>query len=323
MSQNESSNISNSNSNAIPSSYVICFFTEVLSYSKQLDSIENSLNVFNYETINNFWLKYFGVVNLSNHKCTFLELSVLGKGLKFCLTPPKYCHGKLKESIDKFFQLASLKAFFKPSCPEDPKSILESSFLSENDAEPEIFEYKDLKLPSTFNPQMPSNLEYIYNILIDRIISDCPELSRRRNLTIKQFTALTNLRENKSIVIKKADKALNVIIQNVDDYIQKGLKQLGDEKFYKKLDHDQTEEFRNKIHKELERMFADKEILEKTFLFLIKGGKRRSVFYMLPKIHKNKIPAPGRPIVSSVNSPTEKISMLQDIILQPFVVKTT
>ena len=69
-------------------------------------------------------------------------------------------------------------------------------------------------------------------------------------------------------------------------------------------------------------MFAEKEISEKTFLFLIKGGKRRSIFYILPKIHKNKFPPPGRPIVSSVNSLTEKISMLLDIILQPFVLKT-
>ena len=66
---------------------------------------------------------------------------------------------------------------------------------------------------------MPSNLEYVYNILIDRILSDCPDLNRRRNLTIKQFKALTDLKENKSIVIKKADKDSNVVIQNVDDYI--------------------------------------------------------------------------------------------------------
>ena len=123
-------------------------------------------------------------------------------------------------------------------------------------------------------------------------------------------------------MIKKADKGSNVITQNVDDYIQEGLRQLGDEKFYKKLDYNPTEEFGKKIHKELECMYADKEISEKTFLFLIKGGKRRSIFYMRPKIHKNKILPPGRPIVSSVISPTEKISMLLDIILQPFVVKT-
>ena len=146
---------------------------------------------------------------------------------------PKYCHGKLKESIDKFFQSASLKAYFKPSGPEDPESILESSFLSENDAEQELFEHKDLKLPSTFNPQMPSNLKYGYNVLINRILYDFPEHNRRRNLTIKQFKALTDLKENKSIMIKNADKGSNVVIQNLGDYISEDLRQLGDEKFYK------------------------------------------------------------------------------------------
>ena len=66
---------------------------------------------------------------------------------------------------------------------------------------------------------MPNNLEYVYSVLIDRILSDCPELNRRRNLTIKQFKALTDLKENKSIVIRKADKGSNVVIQNIDDYI--------------------------------------------------------------------------------------------------------
>ena len=149
----------------------------------------------------------------------------------------------------------------------------------------------------------------------------CPELNRRRNLSIKQFKALTDLKENKSIMIKKADKGSNVVIQNVDDYIKEGLRQLGDEKFYKMIDYHPTEEFRKKIYEELECMLADKELLEKTFLFLIKGDKRRSIFCMLPKIHKNKFPSPGQPIVSSVNSHTEKISMLLDIILQPFGLK--
>ena len=115
---------------------------------------------------------------------------------------------------------------------------------------------------------------------------------------------------------------MNVVIQNVDDYIQEGLRQLGDEKFYKKLDYDPTEEFRNKIPKELEYMFAENEISEKTFLFLVKGDHRRSIFCVLPKIYKNKIPPPGRLIVSSINSLTEKISMLLDKILQPLVLKT-
>ena len=74
-------------------------------------------------------------------------------------------------------------------------------------------------------------------------------------------------------MIKKTDKGSNVVIQNLGDYISEGLRQLGDEKFYRMLDYDPTEEFRKNIHKELERMFADKEISEKTFFFLMKGGK--------------------------------------------------
>ena len=43
---------------------------------------------------------------------------------------------------------------------------------------------------------------------------------------------------------------------------------------------------------------------------------------MLPKIHKNKSPVPGRPIVSANSSPTERISQLADLFLQPLVSKT-
>ena len=50
---------------------------------------------------------------------------------------------------------------------------------------------------------------------------------------IKQFKALTDLKENKSIMIKKADKGSNVVIRNVDNYMEEGLRQLGDEISYR------------------------------------------------------------------------------------------
>ena len=51
---------------------------------------------------------------------------------------------------------------------------------------------------------------------------------------------------------------------------------------------------------------------------MLDGGNRTPIFYMLPKIHKNKQNPPGRPIVSSINGPTEKLSQLVDLVVQPY-----
>ena len=79
---------------------------------------------------------------------------------------------------------------------------------------------------------------------------------------------------------------------------------------------------REMVQELIPNLFLSKEISEKTFKFLSKGVHRTSIFYMLPKIHKNKLPVPGRPIVSSCNSPIEKISMMLDLILLPCVLET-
>lgn len=53
-------------------------------------------------------------------------------------------------------------------------------------------------------------------------------------------------------------------------------------------------------------------------LFIIKNP-RTPVYYMLPKIHKEN--NPGRPIVSQVNGPTERISEFIDFYLKPIATK--
>ena len=217
------------------------------------------------------------MVNLSDYSCNQNELSVLGKGLKFCPTPPKYCHGQLKESIDKFFRSASLKLFFSNNSNQDPEDILKNSFLSEEDTDT-AFEHKELKLPSTFNPPMPNTLDHIYDILIDRILSHCPDFSRSRNVTLAQYKAMTRLKENNSIVIKKADKGSNVVIQNVTDYVQEVLRQLQDPAFYMKVNSDLTEKYREMVQGLISNLFLSKEISEKTFKFLSRGGHRTSIY---------------------------------------------
>ena len=105
----------------------------------QLDSIEMTVcNTLFFTHMNNeeFREKYYGVVNLSSKRLTSSQYKVLGKGLKFCCTPPRADHGLLKESLDRFFRTCSLKLFFKDIEPDD-------------NLEPEgPYSHKDLKLPS-------------------------------------------------------------------------------------------------------------------------------------------------------------------------------
>ena len=154
---------------------------------------------------------------------------------------------------------------------------------------------------------------------IDRILSYNPDFSHTRNM-LAQYKAMTWLKENNSVVIKKADKCSNVVIQNISDYTEGGLRQLEETAFYQKISWGNH---RKLVQDLVSDLFLHKEVTEKTLKFLLRGGHRTSVFYMLPKIHKNKFPVPGRPIVSSYDSPTEKISKMLDIILQPYVLHTS
>ena len=72
------------------------------------------------------------------------------------------------------------------------------------------------------------------------------------------------------------------------------------------------------VDKFINEMHDHNQISDKMRAYLLDGGRQIPIFYMLPKIHKDWEKPPGRPIVSSVDSPTEGISQLVDIILQPY-----
>jgi len=66
-------------------------------------------------------------------------------------------------------------------------------------------------------------------------------------------------------------------------------------------------------------MRLNKEIDKKCFNYLLPNKRRPGRFYLLPKIHKGILPPPGRPIISAIGSPTEKISEFLDFFLQPYL----
>lgn len=104
-------------------------------------------------------------------------------------------------------------------------------------------------------------------------------------------------------------------------YITEGQRQLSDTNFYQKLDHDPTEDFNSLINSFLGAIHREGLITEAMLTALTTPKARTPEFYLLPKIHKNTTPTPGRPIVSGNGSPTEKISAFADFLLKPYVPK--
>ena len=78
-------------------------------------------------------------------------------------------------------------------------------------------------------------------------------------------------------------------------YIREAERQLSDDRFNNKLDKDPTKQFSDNITNELNNMYDNGDIDEKTLEYLIPDSPKPGRFYLLPKIHKTN--NPGRPIV--------------------------
>ena len=108
------------------------------------------------------------------------------------------------------------------------------------------------------------NLETVININELGLRDTNIMAPKRKNITLAEKEALKLLADNDKIIIKPADMGGAIIIQNKDDYIKEGLRQLSDEKFYIKRDHDMTESHNSSIIEQLEAMRVRGEIREKS-----------------------------------------------------------
>ena len=93
-------------------------------------------------------------------------------------------------------------------------------------------------------------------------------------------------------------------------------RQLTDDQHYTKENEDMTTIPNNFIQQEINRLIVNED-LPKSAIHLIVPNPRTARFYILPKIHKAKIP--GRPIVSACNCPTGRIPSFLDDSMQPLV----
>jgi hypothetical protein len=149
------------------------------------------------------------------------------------------------------------------------------------------------------------------------------------NLTSGEPEALTELKNNKNIIIKPADKGSATVIMDKTAYVAEALRQLNNTKYYRKLDRPTYINNVKPINEILEEMAALQVISDKQLKFLrANESDRQRIFYLLPKIHKprdkwpqaNRMPE-GRPIVSDCGSESYRVSQYIDSFIRPISIK--
>lgn len=145
------------------------------------------------------------------------------------------------------------------------------------------------------------------------------------NLTGNEWRALQELKADKSIIIKPADKGSSVVLMDRPLYIQEAMRQLHNTDHYRPLDSpiylDSIPLFKNVLLK----LRNEKYITDKQMQYLIGDPQPRARHvYFLPKVHKKAsswtVPEhmpPGRPICSDCGSESYRISSYIDFYLNP------
>ena len=110
-----------------------------------------------------------------------------------------------------------------------------------------------------------------------------------------------------------------MVILDIKDYTDEANRQLNDTNNYEQLDFDPTELHTEKIKSEINNLKNENLLTLRPANSVFEEKIKTPEFHLLPKIHKAN--NPGRPVISSVNCHTSRISEFVDYYLQPEVKK--
>ena len=146
------------------------------------------------------------VFNLRNRKLNSLELDVLGKGLGFVPTPTCINESDLHQDFLDFSRKMRCKWYFRNNSNENSD---ESSFR-----------VKSNWIPPKGNP----SLEFFLQCLEKDLFKKLPGKVSTYNLSKEEWRSMRGLAEDRSVVIKAADKGSCVVVWDREDYLKKAEK---------------------------------------------------------------------------------------------------
>ena len=159
------------------------------------------------------------VVNLSRQNLTGSEITLLSKGLNFVPTSNTIDKAKLKTELVALGRILRLKWHFKNE---------------ENE-----FDLDQFKPKSSFNPRnKDAAIEIYISSLEEKVMKIEIPTDKYNNLTRKEPQVLYDLKSDKNIFIKGADKGSAVVVWDREDYIKEAEKQLGDSDVYEEVPDD-------------------------------------------------------------------------------------
>ncbi|CAJ0954330.1 unnamed protein product [Ranitomeya imitator] len=264
------------------------------------------------------------VINISDYLLSPAELTVLQKGLSFCPTPA-WDSFQLEKDLERFFRTVRLKTHFGLAS----NTMGEVVHGSGNTMIPELsISSLGLRTPSKFSPPHTYHATETFISLVDREVKQFSHQQQlgfypvHSNLSLVEKQALKSLQNNKTIIIKPADKGGAIVVMNYTDYTKEVIRQLSDPNTYDVIHRDPVTNITTKI-RSLLKHYLDRHIIDqKTVSFLVNPHPITPVFYILPKIHKSLQNPPGRPIVASTDSVLSPLSVFLERILTPLVKKT-
>lgn len=242
-------------------------------------------------------------------KLTFPQYTLLNRGLSFI--PTKGINSGIKEQgrwdIQQYHRRLKLAVHYEGAEDDAPPP-----FTPKSDWTP-----PDGRLPPEVATLVRADMKYFNDSF-----QTCQVKS---NLSSDETRALKELRENRHIIIKPADKGSAVVIMDREQYLWEGYRQLSDRTYYTKLDNPIFPDTIPLVHKIVNSLHQKKFISNKQKKYLLNTSEPRPrFFYLLPKIHKDpakwskpfEIP-PGRPIVSDCSSETYCTAEFIDHYLNP------
>ncbi|CAG2217946.1 unnamed protein product [Mytilus edulis] len=253
----------------------------------------------------------------SDEKLQLREINLLKRGLKFTPTPNED-KTQLGADIDEFGRRLRINYIFCEDNEENEEEENKPLVRNKSDWIPKPTKDKDLE--ETIKTLKTNSLTSNKNV--------------KDNLTREEKTALQNLKSDKSIIIKEADKGNAVVIMDREYYRDNILNMLQDEMSYEVTDKKLDRQTSTMIKKLLKKHKT--ELFEEEIDYISNSKFSESYFYGLPKIHKSKeisnaiseqnseyieLLTPNdlkfRPIVGGPNSVTQNLSHFIDIVLKP------